>query len=251
MSKLLLSTVAVLALMGVSGAANAKMPLPLTCTGVLTSSDTQLDSDAIKLKPEAGSVTWCDSDIEDDIAEPGTRARVLKKCWFGGRCRIRGIVNGHGAFYWVRIQSVESQSLETCYARIYDAAHLAKHPDQLVTAVKLCFHHLADEHKPIGGRERGPDFILTIKQRGKSKTLSTEGLCWVSHLGTQARCDVECDGGGIDVKFLDEDTMSMTLGRIRMQECGKADVDDGSGIEVTGGKDDRVFRLNRVLRERS
>jgi hypothetical protein len=33
-----------------------------------------------------------------------------------------------------------------CFTRVYDKAHLAKHPDELVTAVKLhIYHPLPDE----------------------------------------------------------------------------------------------------------
>ena len=34
--------------------------------------------------------------------------------------------------------------------------------------------------------------------------------------------------------------------RIRMAPCGSEDIDDGTGTEVTGGKDDHEFLLNNV-----
>jgi hypothetical protein len=61
---------------------------------------------------------------------------------------------------------------------------------------------------------------------------------------------VECDGGDIYIEFKNpefrDSHVLMHLNRIRMQECGREDFDDGSGTEVTSGRDDAVFRLDRI-----
>ena len=57
------------------------------------------------------------------------------------------------------------------------------------------------------------------------------------------RCQVECDGGGVYVVPHIEYVM-MYLDRIRAAGCGKDYVEGGE--EVSGGKDDREFHLNRT-----
>src|SRR5262245_42418138 len=76
-----------------------------------------------------------------------------------------------------------------CFVRMYDKAHLAKHPDQLVTAVKL--------HIRKWKEEKYFEFALKVKVRGRNETLHTGGLCHKGKSGLS--CSVECDGGGINV----------------------------------------------------
>jgi hypothetical protein len=132
----------------------------------------------------------------------------------------------------------------TCFGRIYDFAYLAKHPDQLITKVKLCFKRRDDG--------RAPDFTLDIAQRGATKTLHTLGYCRSGKEGLNrgVSCNIECDGGGIYVEFASATgryvLMYLDDRGIRMQECGKEELDDGTGTTVTAGKDDHVFRLDRM-----
>lgn len=44
-------------------------------------------------------VSWCDASIED-------QDKVLRKCVVGGPCSIKGSVQGHGVFNWVKIDTV-------------------------------------------------------------------------------------------------------------------------------------------------
>jgi hypothetical protein len=120
-----------------------------------------------------------------------------------------------------------------CFARVYDKAHLAKHPDQLVTAVKLHIKKWKDE--------KSFEFALKVKVRGRNETLHTGGSCHKGESGLS--CSVECDGGGINVVPRADHAM-MYVERIRMARCDSDYVD--SGEDLSGGKDDRVFRLNRV-----
>ena len=59
-----------------------------------------------------------------------------------------------------------------CFARVYDRAHLARHPDQIITDVRL---HIVKS--PTGGAPHAHDFALRMRVRGRDKTLSTVGLC--------------------------------------------------------------------------
>jgi hypothetical protein len=121
-----------------------------------------------------------------------------------------------------------------CFVRVYDKAHLAKHPDQIVTAVKLHIKKWDDDESYF-------EYALKVKIRGRNETLHTGGLCREGTSGL--RCWVECDGGGINVTPHSNHVI-MYLERIRMATCDKDPIDGGE--ELSGGKDDRVFRLNRV-----
>jgi hypothetical protein len=122
-----------------------------------------------------------------------------------------------------------------CFTRTYDRAHLARHPDQLITAVKL---HIYKAPPRYPGQVW---FNAQSRLRGKNKPLRTSGAC--NEKASGLRCFVECDGGGVDVVPRARDAM-MHLDRIRVATCDE-DLIDG-GEELTGGKDDRVFRLDRV-----
>jgi hypothetical protein len=71
------------------------------CTGVLIR-----DKAGYLLKEDAGSKSlWCDAYIGEGENLPLVR-RVLKTCPLGSRCRIAGLFQGHGIFYWRRIWSI-------------------------------------------------------------------------------------------------------------------------------------------------
>jgi hypothetical protein len=123
-----------------------------------------------------------------------------------------------------------------CFTRTYDRAHLARHPDQLVTSVKLRIRPPSDVD------DERPVFEVQFKVRGKNKPLVNTGNCSKEARGL--RCSVECDGGGVNVVPRARDAM-MYLDRIRLTDGCDGHLIDG-GLDLTGGKDDRVFRLNRV-----
>ena len=82
-----------------------------------------------------------------------------------------------------------------------------------------------------------------MKLRGRNETLKTIGYCQTD--GSGLKCVVECDGGGVRVEPRGNHVM-MYLDRIRVSACGQDDINVGE--EINGGKDDRVFRLNRCDR---
>jgi hypothetical protein len=135
--------------------------------------------------------------------------------------------------------AVTPDKVAGCFTRTYDRTHLAKHPDQIVTAVKL---HLK---KSRNGPSYPYDFVLAFNVRGKNKTLRTEGICREDAVGTAkgVKCRVECDGGGVNVVHRTSDLM-MYLDKIRVATCGDNVVEGGDVLY--GGKDDREFRLDRV-----
>src|SRR5262249_48443213 len=78
-----------------------------------------------------------------------------------------------------------------CFVRTYHRAHLAQHPDQVVTAVMLRIH------RPPPGNADKYWFLAQFALRGKDKPLRTSGIC--NETASGLRCLVECDGGGVDV----------------------------------------------------
>ena len=117
-----------------------------------------------------------------------------------------------------------------CFTRTYDRAHLAQH-NQVVTAVMLRIY------RPPPGNADKYWFLAQFRLRGKDGSLRTNGIC--SEKASGLRCLVECDGGGVDVVPGGRDA-TMHLDRISGPAC------EDSAQELTGSKDDRVFRLDRV-----
>jgi hypothetical protein len=144
-----------------------------------------------------------------------------------------------------------------CFVRAYDKAHLAKHPDQLVTSVKLHIYHPSpgEGTPPLNEAEakNATWMKLELKVRGRDVTLTSGAICreeeeppdnpYLKHPPPPdaLRCRVECDGGGIGVASRGDHEM-MYLDRIMMSvkkndySCGGETVE-----ELLGNKDDHVF----------
>ena len=129
-----------------------------------------------------------------------------------------------------------------CFTRTYDSAHLAQHPDQLITAVKLRIYMPPPDPEYAPSSANVYWFTAKFRLRGRSKTMHAGGVCRGE--ASDLHCVVECDGGGVDL-VIRNDRATMRLDRIRVVECGEVD-DETNGEDLTGGKDDRVFRLDRV-----
>src|SRR6266508_3978051 len=71
-----------------------------------------------------------------------------------------------------------------CFTRSYDRAHLAQHPDQLVSAIKLRIY------RPPPGNPDKYWFLAQFKLRGKDEILRTSGIC--NEKASGVRCLVEC-----------------------------------------------------------
>jgi hypothetical protein len=64
----------------------------------------------------------------------------------------------------------QAASLLGCFARAYVTAHLAQHPDQIVTAVKLKLY-------PRPSDPRQTWFAIQMQRRGEYSALHNEGFC--------------------------------------------------------------------------
>ena len=137
------------------------------------------------------------------------------------------------------------QKTYACFVRRYDASHLAQHPKQKVSAMKLLVTaEDAPEDKTVNY-----SFRLGFKYRHRAGNFDSSGYC--SHIvaenaGGEIRfgCGVDCEGGGIEVAMKDDKSALSRLERIRIWERNKPD-DDASN-DLVAGADDKIFRVDRA-----
>jgi hypothetical protein len=141
------------------------------------------------------------------------------------------------------------QKTYACFVRRYDANHLAQHPKQKVSAMKL----LVTAENPPEEKITNYSFRIGVKYRHRPGNFDSSGFC--SHVvaednGNEIRygCGVDCEGGGINVAMKDDKSALIRLERIRIWERNKPD-DDASN-DLVAGADDKIFRVDRAeLRE--
>ncbi len=138
-----------------------------------------------------------------------------------------------------------------CYARSYDAKHLAEHPRQRVTALTFLLRVVGYDESgdhwvldPAGKYERVDyQFALSATRRGE-KALTTSGYCPDD---PNALCIRECDGGGVTLETIAGSqalTIRLNDGGVRMGAC-----DEGKQIWLRPGADDKSFRVEKVAVE--
>lgn len=138
-----------------------------------------------------------------------------------------------------------SHKTHACFVRRYDASHLAQHPKQKVSAMKLLVTaEDAPEDKTVNY-----SFRLGFKYRHRAGNFDSSGYC--SHIvaensGGEIRlgCGVDCEGGGIEVAMKDDKSALIRLERIRIWQRNKADED--ASDDLVAGADDKVFRVDRA-----
>jgi hypothetical protein len=139
--------------------------------------------------------------------------------------------------------------------RRYDPNHLAHHPRQKVSAMKL----LVVVDKLPESAELNYGFRLGVKLRRQRGEFETSGDCGhpaadVAGETPNIHCSVDCDGGGVSVALADGDKSVMVkLNEIRLfapDQPGQAATDDDpdhdNSVMLESGADDRVFRLDRT-----
>ncbi len=133
-----------------------------------------------------------------------------------------------------------------CFVRRYDPDHLARHPKQKVSAMKL----LVSAEIPEDEKTLNYSFRLGVKYRHRSGDFDSSGFC--NHVvaedaGNEMRfgCGVDCEGGGIDVALSKDDKSAIIrLERIRIWQNNKPD--DEAEDSLVAGADDKIFRLDRT-----
>jgi hypothetical protein len=133
-----------------------------------------------------------------------------------------------------------------CFVRRYDAAHLAKHALQKVSAMKL----LVTAEKVPEDKALNYSFRLGVKFRHRPGNFDSSGGCGhlmasqISADKLQLGCSVDCDGGGVSVELAHHDKSTLVrLDRIRIWQNN---MPDDKLIDLSGGADGRVFRLDRA-----
>ena len=143
-----------------------------------------------------------------------------------------------------------SQKTYACFVRRYDASHLAQHPKQKVSAMKLLVTaEGAPEDKTVNY-----SFRLGFKYRHRAGNFDSSGFC--SHIvaentGGEIRlgCGVDCEGGGIDLA-LSKDSKSAIIRLERIVVWNRNKPDDDAADALLAGADDNISRVERdELRE--
>jgi hypothetical protein len=142
-----------------------------------------------------------------------------------------------------------------CFVRRYDAAHMAQHPKQKVTVMKLLITaEMVPDDKVLGYsfrlgvnfRDRPGDFDSSGDCGHAAVTKVSDPAQTVIPAGTDIVCAVDCDGGGVTVSLASNDASVIVkpLDRIRIWK-GK-DPDESAATALNAGADDKVFRLDRT-----
>jgi hypothetical protein len=135
----------------------------------------------------------------------------------------------------------------SCFIRSYDSEHLAEHPQQKVSAMKLLLTAEQDTEE----HEMNYSFRLGVKYRNKSGNYDSSGDCghgkFTDEKTNEAMlgCGVDCDGGGIGVHLAKDDkSVIVKLERIRIWK--DKNYDEDAAQDLVAGADDKAFRLDRT-----
>ncbi|MEH2591891.1 DsrE family protein [Bradyrhizobium sp. AZCC 1721] len=98
-----------------------------------------------------------------------------------------------------------SQKTYACFVRRYDANHLARHPKQKVSAMKL----LVTAEDVPEDKTINYSFRLGFKYRHRAGNFDSSGYCnhiVAENTGGEIRlgCSIDCEGGGIEVAMKDD-----------------------------------------------
>lgn len=134
-----------------------------------------------------------------------------------------------------------------CFTRHYDAQHMAQHPRQKVTVMRL----LVSAERDPEDKKLAYSFRLGVNFRNRPGDFDSSGDC--GHLnGDDAakekidfRCGVDCDGGGININLAqDNASVLVKLESIRIWR-GK-NYDEDAALSLNAGADDKEFHLDRT-----
>jgi hypothetical protein len=106
-----------------------------------------------------------------------------------------------------------------CFVRRYDAAHLAKHRPQKITAMKLLVSaELVPEDNALNY-----SFHIATNMRDRKTELDSGGSCGHPSITEdsagklQLGCGVDCDGGGVTIQVVNDDkSVHVEIERIAM-----------------------------------
>ena len=142
-----------------------------------------------------------------------------------------------------------------CFVRRYDTAHMAEHPLQKVTVMKLLITaEMVPDDKVleysfrlgVNFRDRPGDFDSSGDCGHAAVTKVPDNAETVIPAGVDIACGVDCDGGGVTVSLANNDASLIVkpIDRIRIWK-GK-NPDESAATALNAGADDKVFRLDRT-----
>jgi hypothetical protein len=142
-------------------------------------------------------------------------------------------------------QAVAGKTLRACFSRVYDAPHLAQHPQQNVRTMQLLVRANPDADQPRYELTLG----MTFRKSGTH--FESSGDCGSIHDTSEvggssatAHCGVDCDGGRLDVAMKDEKSVMVSIpAGVRIWRAG-TELDHDRSRRF--GTDDKVFRLDKA-----
>lgn len=171
---------------------------------------------------------------------------------------VIGILAGAGSY----VEPVRAGALDryfsgdrnSCYQRVYSAAHMRAHPDQTVKTIAFDhFPNLWGTYGPDGKvrfdeKKRDVYFAIKVSFRGSREVFSESGVCY--RRGETLRCGIDCDGGGFELRARQDGRLQLKTGSYGFRVVGKGGgcggADEGAMRQVTRKTDDRVFLLSRL-----
>ena len=125
-----------------------------------------------------------------------------------------------------------------CFARVYDAAHLAAHPRQRIAdvAIRLVLR------KSDGALRL--DHTLAVHFKGSRQLYWSGGSC-SEFKGLAAECYVEGDGGHATLS-LSADGQTLTARFDKLNVWRPQDAADETNMQIDRGPDDKIARLARA-----
>ena len=131
-----------------------------------------------------------------------------------------------------------------CFVRRYDASHMAQHPKQKVSAMKLLV--TAENHPK---EDTGYAYTVGVQFRNKSGNFDGGSHC--GHMFDEDgkkelrfTCDVDCGGGGLEIGMSKDNKSAIVhLDVIGVWDRAHPKRD---AITLSGEGDDKVFRVDRV-----
>ncbi len=186
----------------------------------------------------------------DSKSISGVAAAAMLAVFAVGGCGARAADDGDVYAKRLFADHFDAQGTSfACFIRRYDAAHLSSHAQQKVSVMTLL---IAAEAVPED-KALNYSFRLGLKFRNRRGNFDSSGDCGHAAISEDKTgklylgCGVDCDGGGISVELAQADKSTLIhLERIRIWQNNKP---DDEGLDLSGGADDRAFRLDRVKLE--
>ena len=151
-----------------------------------------------------------------------------------------------------------------CFVRHYDAEHLAQHPLQKVSVMKLLISTEKDPDFPAFQYS----FRLGVNFRDLAGDFDSSGNCGhaptiidpdnpdippedrvTRPTGIDFECDVDCDGGGVTLNLANNDNAVIVKLPDRIRIWKGKDPDEAAVRALMAGADDKIFRLDRAATE--